>query len=513
MANLVTATAAKPSTAERAACEARFAAASAAAAAAGLPAPFRGPAADSRLGERFLDVVALVSANGFALDARPTRFLCGLTLREGARRADGSLDRAGFAGGPADMIRRALEAQAPWLRAARAAPREDARLHDETFAHTTSLICAAAAGDERRVRELLAAGAPLRCVDGKRWTALHHASRQGSAQVVAALLEADAAGATVDAQTVRGDTALSWASFKGHEGAVRLLLARGARQELQTGNGDTALHFAASKGHAGVVEQLCVAPGAATALALRDKKGDTPLALAVSSGGGGGERLVAALLAADATGMTIDEQNDGGETALMQAIWNGHEGAVRLLLARGARQELQDEDGIAVLHCAAMKGHAEIVEQLCAAPGAIAALSLRTKKGNLPLLLALFVGGGGERVVAALLAADTTGATVNAENDTGDTALMWASNRGHEVAVRLLLARGARQELQGKDGCAALHHAASRGHAGIIGQLCAAPGAAAALAQRDKYGDTPLALAVRKGHAACASVLRAHGGA
>ena len=50
------------SAAERAECEARFAAASKAALASGAPTPFRGPAADSALGERFLDVIGLICA-------------------------------------------------------------------------------------------------------------------------------------------------------------------------------------------------------------------------------------------------------------------------------------------------------------------------------------------------------------------------------------------------------------------------------------------------------------------
>jgi hypothetical protein len=41
--------------------------------------------------------------------------------------------------------------------------------------------------------------------------------------------------------------------------------------------------------------------------------------------------------------------------------------------------------------------------------------------------------------------------------------------------------------------------------------LCAAPGAAAALALRNSAGQTPLGFAVASGRAACAAVLRAHG--
>ena len=61
---------ARASAEERAKCGgvARYAAACAAA---GAPAPFRGPAADSPLGEHFLDVAAIVSAS--ALEAAHAR--------------------------------------------------------------------------------------------------------------------------------------------------------------------------------------------------------------------------------------------------------------------------------------------------------------------------------------------------------------------------------------------------------------------------------------------------------
>ena len=386
------------------------------------------------------------------------------------------------------------------------------------------------AGDEQRVSELLAAGAAPCSVSGDAYTALHYAALTGRTEIakllcaapggaaslalcdkygntplslavwqgggseglVAALLEADASGATFDTQNMRGSTALACASENGYEGAVRLLLAHGARQELQNEDGHSALHLAAIKSHVGVAKLLCAAPGAAAALALRNKIGDTPLALAVVDGGGN-EALLAALLEADASGVTFDAQNTRGESALSWASYKGCEGAVRLLLARGARQELQNEYGSTALHNAARKGHVGIAKLLCAAPGATAALALRTKDGNAtPLLLATSLGGGCEGLVAALLEADAAGMTVNVQDKFGGSALMWASKEGYEGAVRLLLARGARQELQNEDGHSALHLAAIKSHVGVVKLLCAAPGAAAALALRNKIGDTPL---------------------
>jgi hypothetical protein len=206
----------------------------AAASAAGAPVPFRRPAADSPLGEHFLDVVGLVSASGFASDARPARFPCGLTFRLGAPRADGSINRAGFLGGTADVMDCALRLQAPWLEAARGALRENAqllvahiasRLRLEPVVRTTSLIRAAFAGDEQRVRELLAAGAPLQCVDSDLKSALHRASERGNKHVVAALLAADATDAKVDAQDDNGETPLLIAADWCHASVVELLCA------------------------------------------------------------------------------------------------------------------------------------------------------------------------------------------------------------------------------------------------------------------------------------------------
>jgi hypothetical protein len=166
------------------------------------PAPLRGPAADSPLGELLLDVLPIAFRHGHALSLHRMRGPCGLTLRERAapggavatpygvgelveRRAaaDGvrvvrlawatlytheRVDERGFRGGAADAMARALEAQAPWLRAARRAPRaprertllqrDPGRWVGEVEG-TTSLMCAADAGNGTRVRELLEAGA------------------------------------------------------------------------------------------------------------------------------------------------------------------------------------------------------------------------------------------------------------------------------------------------------------------------------------------------------------------
>ena len=123
---------------------------------------------------------------------------------------------------------------------------------------------------------------------------------------------------------------------------------------------------------------------------------------------------------------------------------------------------------------------------------------------------------GHEHVAKALLDGkyEGRGATVDVRDKPGWTALMSASYRGHESVVRLLLSRGAKQELKSDIGDTALHYAVSNDRPAVVALLCAAPGAASALALKTSAGiggRTPLAMAIDYGRAACVAVLRAHG--
>jgi len=257
---------------------------------------FAGPAADSRLGELLIDAIGVVCASGHALELHRARFLCGATFREGARRADGSLDRAGFKGGTADMIAASLRRQAPWLPAARARPCESERVTEPYYHFTlsgiTQLMRATQAGNERRVRELVAAGAPVglanktssKIMGGEAGlTALHFAT---SAGVVDALLNAgDAAGALLEARSSHHVTPLMAASRRGRAAVVRALVARGARLDASGFGGHTAMHLAVEGNHAAALAELCAAPDAAAAMEIStDIEEDIQLQLSCPNG-------------------------------------------------------------------------------------------------------------------------------------------------------------------------------------------------------------------------------------
>ena len=65
---------------------------------------------------------------------------------------------------------------------------------------------------------------------------------------------------------------------------------------------------------------------------------------------------------------------------------------MRVLLERGARLVLQYRDGDTALHYAVYGNHAVVLEALCSAQGASAALALRDSNGQTPLASAISLG-------------------------------------------------------------------------------------------------------------------------
>src|SRR5205814_1539407 len=92
-----------------------------------------------------------------------------------------------------------------------------------------------------------------------------------------------------------------------------------------------------------------------------------------------------------------ESKDQGGQTALHWAAWNGHEAVVKLLLEKGAEPESKDQDGQTALHRAAENGHKAVVK----------------------LLL-------------------EKGAELKSKDQYSLTALHWAAWNGHEAVVRLL---------------------------------------------------------------------------
>jgi ankyrin repeat protein len=166
------------------------------------------------------------------------------------------------------------------------------------------------------VRSLLKIGLDPNTVGPDGFPVLVTAAREGSARVVDALLDA---GASVEASTVRGDTALMLAALKGHLGIVKRLRARGA---------------------------------------VLDRPGWTPLIYAAT---GGHDDVVRFLLA---EGASIDAASPNGTTALMMAVREEKFSTAELLIERGADVNRRNENGATALAWAERSEDRALVERL-----------------------------------------------------------------------------------------------------------------------------------------------------
>ncbi len=145
---------------------------------------------------------------------------------------------------------------------------------------TSMLFTAAHAGRTDIVKTMLGTGSNPNAPVATGWTALLIAAAEGHESVVAALLEA---GAAPNVKNQLGRTALMFASSKGFTTIVKNLLARGADPNVAPTDeqGWTALMVAARTGQVETVQALL---GGGADVTLRDKSGNTALALADAQG-------------------------------------------------------------------------------------------------------------------------------------------------------------------------------------------------------------------------------------
>jgi ankyrin repeat protein len=150
------------------------------------------------------------------------------------------------------------------------------------------------------------------------------------------------------------DELLLKAATEGNLTAARLALGRGASKDASTDFGFTAMHVAASYGHLPIV-LLLIEAGAD--VNRRDRHGTSTLHQAI-----GWPEVMEALLNA---GADVDGVTFQGVTPLMSAAAFGEMQSVRLLVARGADVNRREGVGGAkAAECAREKGEDEIAALL-----------------------------------------------------------------------------------------------------------------------------------------------------
>jgi len=195
-------------------------------------------------------------------------------------------------------------------------------------------------------------------------TALHEAARTGNIPFVTTLL---AAGADINAADETGKTALTDAILAGRADSVKALLDKGASPVIQDMYGRNSYHEAVEFAPTSIVVMIRNAGGnpmsrdsygktplslafhksSETVLAvlgsnvnLVDSDGNTPIHIAVAE-----KSLDTVLQSLIAAKYPVNNRNRTGATALLQAIREGQEGAVRILLASGADPFATDNSG------------------------------------------------------------------------------------------------------------------------------------------------------------------------
>ena len=168
--------------------------------------------------------------------------------------------------------------------------------------------------------------------------------------------EAISKGANVNVSIEDYGSPLTWASEKGYEKIVELLMSAGANVNAKKGREfkETALAVASRKGYIKIVK-LLLDKGAD--VNIRDKDGDTALSEAIS--GGGYIEIVKLLLDKGA-----NPNLSGNITPIIVASEKGYAEIIKLLLSAGADVNAKNKHGDTALMVAATKGYTAIVNLL-----------------------------------------------------------------------------------------------------------------------------------------------------
>lgn len=153
-----------------------------------------------------------------------------------------------------------------------------------------------------------------------------------------------------------GNTALHYASLKGNDEVVKLLLEEGISPAVTNKTGETALAYAVQSGKTKVCEQLIKADK--KQVNVVDKSGNSLLISAVLNGR---SDIVSLLLTHN---IAVDTKDKAKKTGLMYASEFGNVEVVNLLLKAGANAALKSPEGITAYGYAKEWKHEDVMDTL-----------------------------------------------------------------------------------------------------------------------------------------------------
>jgi ankyrin repeat protein len=335
---------------------------------------------------------------------------------------------------------------------------------------TTALHWAVHRDEPSAVERLIKAGADVKAANDFGATPLSEAAVVGNPKVIAALLSA---GADPDAGNGQGQTALMVLARTSNVAAARVLLRKGAKvNAVERMRGQTALMWAAAESQPAMVRELLAAgadPNLRTTVnesqrqvsgepraQYRPAGGYTALMFAARQG------CLDCVKALVAKGAKVDYADPEGVTALILAVNNFWFDTGAWLLDHGANPNLWDWWGRSALYCA--------VDLNTIPRGGRADLPSLDKVSSLQMIEKLLKAGANPNLQLKLLPPyRAVGADRGADMmlSIGTTPLIRAAKAGDAAAIKLLLAHGALPDLPQQNGITPLMAAAGVGSTNI----------------------------------------------
>uniref|UniRef100_A0A3P9N6K5 DNA polymerase kappa n=1 Tax=Poecilia reticulata TaxID=8081 RepID=A0A3P9N6K5_POERE len=153
----------------------------------------------------------------------------------------------------------------------------------------------------------------------------------------------------------------------------------------------------------------------------------------------------------------VDQKDKYGMAPIHLAAWFGSLEILKLLVQAGAEQKVENEEGLNIMHCAAINNHTEIVEYIIN-DMQMKELNKEDQSGHRPFALA---AEHGSIEMLKILMEPYNMATMK-PNKRGDTPLHLAARNGHLDAVQLLLQSFDSRDEVNMDGETALYQAADK---------------------------------------------------
>ncbi|XP_063877858.1 serine/threonine-protein phosphatase 6 regulatory ankyrin repeat subunit B-like [Scylla paramamosain] len=360
-------------------------------------------------------------------------------------------------------------------------------------AHNTPLHLAVKKGYKEIADELLKKStANINAPDNIKRTALHIAAQQGKEEFVDLLLNHRAKCNIQDSQ---GNTPLHLAIKNDHcSCSKRILEWNNVNINIVNEEMETPLHIAVSKDYKNIVEK-CLEKSTVDSGAQNKKNIETALYNDVSKDY---KEIVEKLL--EKSTANIDAQNkESKDTALHIAIRMKKDDLVDLLLRYNANCNAQNSKGSTPLHLA-IKHIPQRVERILQCKNL--QTDLVSEDYNTPLYLA--VKKNNMVIVKKLL--DMGTANIDAQDKKAkQTALHVAANCGKEEIVEVLLNHNANCNIQDSQGNTPLHLAIIKGHHSCSEKILGGNTANIHLVNENQ--DSPLHLAVKVGHVTIADKL------